>query len=256
LRISGQWKFSSGVDYAEWVMIMFPGGTSRDFLLIPKTDYRIEDDWYVSGLCGSGSKAVIVEDAFVPRHRVLEGSLLSSSRTPGRELYDTPFYKLPLRTWLGWTLASPIIGMAQGVVELFEERMRGRVNTQTGERAIERPANQLRLAESSAEVDVARLLMRRDLHDLVEWGEAGVEIPLPERARVRRDIAYSVKLSVQAANRLFDASGAQAIYDSSPIQCVIRDINAASHSVALTWDEPAEQYARVRWGLPPNTYAI
>jgi alkylation response protein AidB-like acyl-CoA dehydrogenase len=256
LRISGRWGFSSGVDFADWLIIMTPGSGFSGFMLIPKVDYRVVDDWYVAGLRGSGSKAVVIDDAFVPHDHVVPGELLMSGRTAGSELYGSPFYKLPVFTWFGWNLAAPLIGMAQGVVDLFEERTRGKVNTQTGERAIERPANQLRLAEASAEVDAARMILLRNLRQLAEWGEGGVEIPLVDRARVRRDIAYTVKLSVQAANRLYDASGAHAIYDSSPMQRLVRDISTVAHHVALTWDEPAEAYARVRWGLSPNTFQI
>ena len=96
--------------------------------------------------------------------------------------------------------------------------------------------------------------MLRDLRDLFEYGEAGGQIPIPERARMRRDIAFAVRTGVRAANRLFEAAGAHAIYQGSPIQRLVRDINAASHSVAITWDVPAENYGRVRWGLPPNTW--
>lgn len=96
--------------------------------------------------------------------------------------------------------------------------------------------------------------MLRDLRDLREYGEAGGEIPIAERVRMRRDIAFAVRTCVHAANRLFEAAGAHAIYEGSPIQRMVRDINAASHSVAITWDVPAENYGRVRWGLPPNTW--
>jgi 3-hydroxy-9,10-secoandrosta-1,3,5(10)-triene-9,17-dione monooxygenase len=38
-------------------------------LMLPRTDYRIDDTWFVVGLRGSGSKDIVVDGAFVPRHR-------------------------------------------------------------------------------------------------------------------------------------------------------------------------------------------
>ena len=31
--------------------------------------YRIDDNWHVAGLSGTGSKDIVVESAFVPEHR-------------------------------------------------------------------------------------------------------------------------------------------------------------------------------------------
>lgn len=254
VRVTGRWNFASGIDHAAWVQLIITGPTNADLMLVPKKDFRIEDNWHVLGLCGSGSKAISVDNAFVPEYRICHGAQFMSGTTAGSELYGTAFYKLPIFSFIGYSLASPIIGMAQGVVDLLEEQMRGRKDGQTGVPVIEQPLMQTRLAESSAEVDAVRLLMLRDLRDLREYGEAGGQIPIAERVRMRRDIAFAVRTGVRAANRLFEAAGAHAIYEGSPIQRLVRDINAASHSVAITWDVPAENYGRVRWGLPPNTW--
>jgi 3-hydroxy-9,10-secoandrosta-1,3,5(10)-triene-9,17-dione monooxygenase len=254
LRLSGRWNFASGIDHAEWVQLILTGPSEAKLILIPKSDYRIEDNWYVSGLRGSGSKGISIEDAFVPEHRILDGALFLTGRSHGRHLHGNPFYKLPLFGFIGYSLAASIIGMGQGTVDLFEEEMRGRFDGQNGQPVIEQTAKQMRLAESSAEVDAARLLMMRDLAELRRYGETETEPPLDVRMRVRRDITYAVKISVRAANRLFEGAGGHAIYDSSPLQRVVRDINAASHSIAVAWDVPAENYGRVRWGLEPNTW--
>lgn len=256
LKLSGVWDFSSGVDHAEWLMIFQPVEQGVELYLLPKKDYRIEDNWFVSGASGTGSKAIIIEDAFVPEPRILDGALVQTGRTPGRDLYDTTFYRIPLFSWLGYSIASPIIGIAQGMVDLFEEQTLKRTDIQTGEKAIERPANQLRLAESSVEVDAALQLLRRDIRDYAEWARSDSLPPLAERARMRRDIAYCAKLCLQAAYRIFEAAGGHSIYRFNPVQRLFRDITALDHSIAVTWDQPAEQYARVRWGLPPNTFQI
>ncbi len=75
-RVSGRWSFSSGCDHCRWVFLggMVPPEAEgkppemRTFLL-PRSDYRIDDTWHVAGLKATGSKDIVVEDAFVPEHR-------------------------------------------------------------------------------------------------------------------------------------------------------------------------------------------
>jgi 3-hydroxy-9,10-secoandrosta-1,3,5(10)-triene-9,17-dione monooxygenase len=253
IRLSGHWDFSSGIDHAAWAMLFVPG-PPVGLALVPRKDLRIVDTWHATGLCGSGSNDVFVDGAFVPEHRILNMEAAANAQTAGRELYGTPFYKLPLYTWLTYSLAAPVIGMAQGAVDSFEDLMRGRVEGIGGARAAERPANHLRLAESSAEVDASRILMRRNLCQLIEWAETGVEIPISERLRIRRDITFGGMLCNRAARRLFDAAGAHAIKRSVPLQRFTRDVDAAVHSGVLTWDPTGEQYGRVRLGLAPTSF--
>lgn len=64
-RLTGRWQFSSGCDAAGWVMLGSEGIHERTFVLLPRSDFEIVDTWFVSGLRGSGSKDIVVEDAFV-----------------------------------------------------------------------------------------------------------------------------------------------------------------------------------------------
>lgn len=77
-----------------------------------------------------------------------------------------------------------------------------------------------------------------------------------ERARYRRNHAFVARLSVQAVDVLFAASGGSAIYDQEPMQRFHRDVHAGSHHVILGWDANAEQYGRVALGLEPNGIMI
>ena len=71
-RLSGRWEFSSGCDSASWLMLGVSGIGERNWVLVPHSDYQIVDTWFVSGLRGSGSNDIVVDDVFVPHHRVLD----------------------------------------------------------------------------------------------------------------------------------------------------------------------------------------
>jgi alkylation response protein AidB-like acyl-CoA dehydrogenase len=72
---------------------------------------------------------------------------------------------------------------------------------------------------------------------------------IAQRARYRRNQAYVAKLSVQAVDRLFEASGGHVLFDSNPMQRFHRDAHAASHHFGIHWETLAEEYGRVRLGL-------
>ena len=83
--VSGHWRYSSGCDYADWLIIFMATG----MYLLPRSDFTIEDDWYVMGLRGTGSKAIIVDKAFVPSHRMVPMAGLATGQGPGAEIYPT-----------------------------------------------------------------------------------------------------------------------------------------------------------------------
>ncbi len=75
VTFSWEMGWSSGCDHAEWAIMGFrrknvEGTQAYCFAILPRLDYEIHDDWYAIGMRGSGSKTLIVKDAFVPEHRI------------------------------------------------------------------------------------------------------------------------------------------------------------------------------------------
>ncbi|MGC7299646.1 hydroxylase, partial [Mycobacteroides abscessus subsp. massiliense] len=75
--------FSSGTDHCDWIILGAMLGDADGtpimppkmlHMILPRADYQIvEDSWNVVGLRGTGSKDIIVNDAFVPSYRVMDG---------------------------------------------------------------------------------------------------------------------------------------------------------------------------------------
>ena len=75
IRLSGRFSWSSGSEHAQWAFVGFSatgasGGPEPHFAALPRKDYAIDDVWYAMGLKGTGSQDLIVEDVFVPQHRI------------------------------------------------------------------------------------------------------------------------------------------------------------------------------------------
>lgn len=254
--VSGEWDFCSGIDRAEWLQVFRPVEDGAQMVLIPRRDLEIVDNWYTAGARATSSNRVRVEKAFVPSHRLLDMSLVKNARCHGRELYGTRYYKLPVLTFESRTMAYIILGAAQGLLDVFIEGAPHRREIATFEKFIERPYNQAVLAEASAEIDAARELLAADTVRLHHWADTDTEPTVLERARVRRNTTYAVKLATQSANRIYEIAGAHAIYDKSPAQRYFRDVHAMSHSLPVVWAPTAEQYGRVVWGMEPNTTVL
>ena len=257
-RLRGRWSFSSGCDYCHWAVVggVVPPTNASDppdvrTFLVPRRDYTIEDNWHVMGLCGTGSKDVVVAEAFVPEYRTHSYRDAFLLKNPGAAVNDGPLSRLPFGLVFANALAASAVGVAIGALEAFREQSKTRVNVRNQTRVAEDPFFHLRLAESAAEVDGARDRMLANFREMMRLASAGTEIPLTERARYRWDAAKAIDWSVRAVDRMFDASGGRGIFLDNPIQRAWRDVHAMRAHVANNPEKIASVFGRSEFGLLP-----
>jgi alkylation response protein AidB-like acyl-CoA dehydrogenase len=264
-RIKGRWGFASNCDNADWslVGVNFPPEESSDgksvagFLLVPKSQYEIEDNWHTVGLAGTGSKNVLIrEDVFVPAHRKLTFPQAASNNPPGALVNRNPIYRIPFLAAIPVSIIAPALGMVQGALEEFLEMASHRVTRGAvaggGKAMAEFQTVQLRVAEAAANLDAARLLLLRDLHDVEAGAASGEFISVDKRIRNRRDHAFAVKLCTGAVDALFAAVGGGGMFTSSGIQRAWRDVHAVAKHVSLNWDAVGAMYGQHQLGLVPQ----
>ena len=151
-------------------------------------------------------------------------------------------------------LLGPIIGMAKGLLELFDERATKRIDLHTIKRACERPGTQLRFAEAAAAIDAAELIFRNNNKMLKEWGTRG-HATMENRARLA-DVGYATKLCIHAADLLVESGDSSGLHDSQLLQRWNRDIHMAGVQFMATWDEPALAFSQLHWGLELQAHTI
>ena len=81
---------------------------------------------------------------------------------------------------------------------------------------------------------------------------SGEAISKDMRIRNRRDQAFAVKLTCQAADALYAAVGGGGLFLSSGVQRAWRDAHAVAKHVSLNWDWVGSMYGQLRLGLEPN----
>ena len=262
--VQGRWHFASNVDNSQWALlgVQFPpeekgGAPSAGFLLAPRSDWTIEDNWHVAGQAGTGSKTVLIDrPTFIPGHRKLTFAEASSNAPPGSAANVNPIYRIPFLSAVPVCLVSPILGTAQGAVDELIRLAGTRVTRGAvaggGSRLSEFFPVQSRLAEASASVDAARLLLYRDTAQVEQMAAAGHAISIEQRIRNRRDHAFAARLSRDAVEAIFASVGGAGLALNQPIQRMWRDANAIARHISLNWDAVSSMVGQYLLGLEPK----
>lgn len=256
-HLSGHWRFSSGIRACDWVIlgaIMPREGQPPKGLwfLLPREDYEIRDAWFVSGLQATGSEDVVPkgDGVFVPEHRTIDMMQLRGGPTPGSAVNDGHIFRLPVWAVFPYNVFAAGYGIARGVIDYYVGITRDQTAKATGLKIAELPTIQLRVAEATAEVDCAKLLVDKSAEEFNRIAKEDGEFTPEMRVRYRRDTAYATLLCKRAINRIVEVVGAHGLGENTLPQRGYRDIQAVASQIALVWDVHATGYGRVVLGLP------
>lgn len=238
-KLSGHWGFSSGSKHCRWAFLgaMVPPakpGEAPDYrtFLVPISDYKIVDNWNVSGLEGTGSHDIIVADALVPEyrtHRALDGF---AGTSPGCAVNTNPVFTLPFGQVFTRAVSSSSIGALQGALDSFIQINAKRVGLNDGKRAAQDPVGQYAAAQARSVIDECQLVLNRNFDRMVEAVNGGEKLSMDERIKMRFDAALVSEKCATAMNQLFYGCGAQGIFRDHPINRFWLDINAGRTHVA------------------------
>ena len=246
-RFSGRWKFSSGIDHAQWV---FLGGIYEgEFLtcLVPRGDYRIVQAWDVFGLKATGSQDVVVEDIFVPEYRVHKVSDGFKCDSPGNAVNTAPLYRLPFPQVFIRAITSSSIGALQGMLNAFQGYAASRVGTVAGATRND-PDAQAVCAEIIAAIDEMKCVMQRNYDALLRQAEAGGVPPMDQRLLYKYQAASVPERCLQLAARLFKCTGGTGIFAAQPFGRYYRDIITARQHAASQGQVVARSWGSVLLG--------
>jgi len=260
--VNGKWGFVSGALHAHWQEIVAvqvaPGSEPMPILcLVPMSDLRIIDDWYTSGLKGTGSISTVAQDLFVPADRALLLGAILQGQGVSEQNAGTAIYRAPLLPVASASSVGTMLGMARAAKEAFLQRLPERKITYTSYASqAEAPLTHLQVAEAAMKVDQAEFHAFR-LADLVDTKSAdGAPWTLEERVRARADLGTVCRLAKEAVDILGSASGGSSLYTKVPIQRIARDVQAANLHALLNPNTNAELYGRVLCGQEPNSLYI
>ena len=253
-RLSGKGSpFASGVDHSTWVMLggMADERSAQDgpkpewkFFLVPPGQYAVRDTWFTAGMRGTGSKTIVVADAFVPNGLVLRLTDLRDGKGPGGAVNAGIVFHTPFFYYAPISFVTPMLGAVQGAYEIFRDWTRTR-KTQGGVPMAETTSVQVRMARAAADIDAAELLVRRAVR-VTEAPEAYSPSLL---ARSVRDYTRAAELTVSAIDTIVALSGTACFASSHPIQRAWRDIHFMAMHISLNTEMNYANFGRVEFGL-------
>jgi len=254
-RIKGRWPTSSGGDHGEWAFLGAMEKNEkgipidRHCLLVKREDYEIIDDWFTFGLSGTGSKSLLVKDAFVPDYRV---------HSPIEyKLDDRPVnYLFPFAMVFYASVSSVIIGFAQGAIDVFLEQMQVRVDHGSGAATRLSPYVKDRLANAVAKVRSCRARMEQMMTHCTAIVERRELVSTDDLIHYILDMARIGRECEEAVLTVYKCTGARGVFSSNPIQRYLRDTLVAANHITQDADNNAGALGGylLSGDLPPMFY--
>jgi len=226
-RVTGRWRFVSGIHQATFaggMCFVFDGDSQRmgangPVVILaawPVAQCSIADTWDTTGLRGTGSDDMMVEDLFVPAHRIAD---FTQPPRPGL----SPFHYMRPDNGANVTVAAIAVGIATAGLEVFRALAPKRT-LGNGEILAKSALGKLALAEAESVLAEARgrLYETAELMDEeLTTGAYNDETWLP---RTHVASVRAVDAAIAATSRLYREAGTSAIFRSGVLDRCLRDL--------------------------------
>lgn len=238
---NGRWQFSSGTDHCDWIFLgaMIGDADGRPLMppqmlhmILPRKDYEIvEDSWDVVGLRGTGSKDVIVKDAFVPAYRTMDAMKVMDGTAQREAGMTETLYLMPWSTMFPLGISSATIGIAEGALAAALDYQRERVNS-SGVAIKDDPYVMYAIGEAAADINAARQELLANVDRIYDMVDAGKEVSFEDRAAGRRTQVRAVWRAVSAVDEIFARCGGNGTRMDKPLQRYWRDVHVGqAHAI-------------------------
>jgi len=164
-RVTGRWPYASGCQHSTWISCgceVFNGEQRRPtadgepevhLCFLPMGQVSIIETWDVSGLAGTGSHDVAIDQVFVPAGYACA---FKPGMTPQAPCYQSPVYRYVLYASFALPIGAVALGIAQGALDACLALAQSKKPNAGMEMLRDRPLFQVRVAEAVALLRSAR----------------------------------------------------------------------------------------------------
>jgi indole-3-acetate monooxygenase len=222
-RLSGSWSFGSGLLHSSHVhslAIIEDTGEPRIFVT-PIEAAKLEGNWDVMGLCGTGSIDYSMDGVFVP-----DGwSHFAVTTTPqrGGHLYGIGIIGFAVTCHSGWAM-----GVGRRMLDELAALVRGKAGRPGGQ--ADSTAFLQGYAEAEASFRAARALVLEAWNDLSATLYGGDAPSTRQHTQVRLALTHITKTLHEVANFVYLAGGTTALRRGT-LQRLYRDVHAGTQHV-------------------------
>jgi indole-3-acetate monooxygenase len=237
--VNGRWAFASGCQHCK-ILIgncivtengkpragIIPGSVEVRAMLFPSASVKIIDTWSASGLRGTGSHDIAVENLRVAADKSLDIFL-------GRSCIPGPLYAAHLAYFV-LHIAAVGIGIAKRAVrEVVSLAATSKKRLYTGASMAETPLFQYRVGHAETTLRAARALLSEESRNVWNNAIAGNALAPNDQLRVLGTATWVAHTAASIVDACYTAGGGSALYDSSPLQRCLRDIHTLTQHAAV-----------------------
>ncbi|KUN90896.1 acyl-CoA dehydrogenase family protein [Streptomyces caeruleatus] len=257
--LSGYCRYATGAEISDWALVsaipVKRGDEDHVFsCMMPMSDVTVERSWNVTGMGGTGTHGLVIDNVFVPEHRTRQFRV---AEVLALDEDDRPTYFVQASL----TTLAALVGAAQGALDVVRETLLKDSlpkDAQTDYRvngAVESAGIRLWFAEAAHLIDSSMLHL---MHAMGRLDGVAYEEPVPwlERADLRMHASTSVQLARQGMEKLLDISGTRGFALSNPLQRYWRDLGVGSRHVSFHGPTLLEDYSLALWGKRPSLILI
>lgn len=249
--VNGRWKFASGCMAADILCVGIPGddstaGKPRGALLRPR-DVKIEQNWDVAGMQGTGSFDLVVRDVDVDRKwTFIRG---------GDPVVDEPLYHYPAITYAAQSLSVVSAGVARAVLDHVQDVGSGRASITGAPKLADRSYYRVGVAEAEAALRSARAYFYEAADEAWQTLDTGGRVSDEENAHLRLSAAHLARTSAEVVNKVMSLSGTAVIFNDHPLRRLVQDALVPQQHAFLT---PAmyDAAGAVLMGMPATAPAF
>ena len=269
-RLTASWPSASGCDIGTHhlgsaTVIGTDGKPTAHVIqvLLTRDQYRILDDWHVMGMQGTGSKRIVVQDAFVPSRRTVAAVGVGRGNEPAKRtgLHANPLYLGRTASFLIGEAASVAVGAARGALDLYEDVLREKraYHPPYHERHKE-PEFQSHYGRALGLIATAEAALIRAGEDYMDFArtEAAGGAPFDDEKDLRLLLIeqQAIRLAWDGMELIYRTVGtSDAARDGATIGRIFRNMAVINTHPALQPDRTAINAARARFGLLPFVVA-
>ena len=265
-RVSGSWVSASGIDHGTHFItqagVVDGAGnvTGSIFVMVKRGEYSTLEDWHVMGMQGTGSKSVVAKDQFVPARRTAKTKgvgLVTAVSIPGPRIHDNGFYYGRIGAFLAAEGTAVAVGAARGALDLFEEVLRSKKQTQRPQMERDKdPEYQAHYGRALSLVSTAEAALLRQSEEYMEYCReefaGGAPFDVEREQRLAMIVMNAIDMAWQAIDIVFRAAGTSAsVNHGQPIGRIFRNIAAIRTHPILQLARIEMNAAKTRFGIAP-----
>jgi alkylation response protein AidB-like acyl-CoA dehydrogenase len=246
-RLSGRFRYGSGIHGAEWVLLQgFVTGADEGppnvrVCIVPKDAVEVQDTWHVLGMRATGSNDFTVDDVFIPEEMTYPPAI--APRRGGR------VYRTGIVGFLGYPVPAVTLAIARRALDeltaMAATITRGYTRPQV---LASRATFQSFLGAADQRLKAARALMIADGAALMERAEQGAPDLRAAEAGTRAAGAFAVRTAADVLADTVRFAGGAALQQGTVFEQAVRDLTVAANHLLVN-ESAYENHAQFLLGL-------